>query len=79
MSGRTAFNLNDLDISGNDIIEALDLEPGPEIGRIKELLFERVLDDPSLNTRANLESLLKGISLQTIGQRRYKKGFNQRI
>ncbi|RLB87840.1 MAG: CCA tRNA nucleotidyltransferase [Deltaproteobacteria bacterium] len=79
LSGRTAFNLNDLDISGNDIIEALDLEPGPEIGRIKELLFERVLEDPSLNTRANLESLLKGISLQTIGQRRYKKGFNQRI
>ena len=55
-----AFNMNDLDISGSDIMELLDLEPGPEVGRIKEMLFERVLDDPNLNTRANLESLLKG-------------------
>lgn len=60
VSGRAVFNMNDLDISGSDIMELLDLEPGPEVGRIKEMLFERVLDDPCLNTRANLESLLKG-------------------
>jgi tRNA nucleotidyltransferase (CCA-adding enzyme) len=53
------FNMNDLDISGSDIMELLGLEPGPEVGRIKGMLFERVLDDPCLNTRANLESLLK--------------------
>jgi hypothetical protein len=60
-------------------MELLGLDPGPEVGRVKEMLFERVLDDPCLNTRANLESLLKGISLQTIGWQRYKKDFNQQI
>jgi tRNA nucleotidyltransferase (CCA-adding enzyme) len=53
-----AFNINDLDISGTDIIELLDLESGPEVGRIKEVLFERVLEDPSLNTRPLLEQLI---------------------
>jgi hypothetical protein len=64
--------MNDLAISGQDIMEILDIEPGPEIGRIKKLLFERVLEDPCLNTRTHLESFLNGISLQTIGHQRYK-------
>ncbi len=58
LSGRAAFNMNDLDISGSDIIELLGLKAGPEVGRIKKMLFERVLEDPSLNTRIDLESLL---------------------
>jgi tRNA nucleotidyltransferase/poly(A) polymerase len=58
LSGRAVFNMRDLAISGNDIIAILDLEPGPEVGRIKEILFEQVLDDPCLNNRASLEQLL---------------------
>lgn len=64
LSGRAAFNINDLDISGSDIIELLGLEPGPEVGRIKKMLFERVLEDPSLNTRIDLESLLDPLKKQ---------------
>jgi len=55
---QAAFNINDLNISGIDIIELLGLEPGPEIGRIKETLFEMVLEDPSHNTRPILEKLI---------------------
>jgi hypothetical protein len=29
------------------------------VGRIKQQLFEKVLDDPSLNTRENLVQMLK--------------------
>jgi len=59
VSGRTAFNVNDLAISGRDIMELLQMAPGPQVGRIKECLLERVLEDPSLNTRQRLEQLLR--------------------
>ncbi len=36
----------------------LGIRPGREIGEILERLLERVLDDPSLNTREKLEALL---------------------
>lgn len=61
LSDRAAFNINDLDISGTHIIELLNLKPGPEVGRIKAILFDRVLDDPSLNTRPCLEQLVKSM------------------
>jgi len=64
LSDRAAFNINDLDISGTDIIELLDLEPGPEIGRIKSMLFERVLEDPLLNTRPLLKQLIHSLKKQ---------------
>jgi tRNA nucleotidyltransferase (CCA-adding enzyme) len=58
LSDRAAFNINDLDISGTEIIRLLDLKPGPEVGRIKKMLFELVLEDPSQNVRPLLESLV---------------------
>ncbi len=61
LSDRAAFNINDLDISGTVIIELLNLKPGPEVGRIKAILFDRVLDDPSLNTRPCLEQLVNAM------------------
>lgn len=47
-----------LALTGNDIIRVLDLAPGPEVGRIKRQLFEKVLDDPSLNRRDTLMALV---------------------
>ncbi|WP_033398353.1 CCA tRNA nucleotidyltransferase [Desulfospira joergensenii] len=55
---RAAFNLNDLAVDGEDIIEVLEIEPGPEVGRIKELLFEKVLENPALNSKKYLVHLL---------------------
>lgn len=59
MSGRAAFNINDLDISGSDICRLLNIPPGPEVGEVKKYLFEQVLADPALNDRNTLLSLVK--------------------
>ena len=54
-----AVSTRDLAIDGNDLMAELGLEPGPEVGRIQRELFERVLDDPDLNTRESLLALAR--------------------
>lgn len=54
-----AFSLRDLKIDGNDLIAVLGMKPGPEIGRVLNALFERVLDDPALNDREKLLELAR--------------------
>ncbi len=44
----------DLAIKGKDLMDALQLQPGPAIGRILERLVDLVLDDPATNTRDTL-------------------------
>jgi len=53
-----AFKLADLAIDGEDVKTVLGVDEGPEIGRILQVLFEAVLDDPGLNTRERLLGLL---------------------
>jgi putative nucleotidyltransferase with HDIG domain len=50
------FSIKDLAIDGNDIIQTLNMKPGPQIGKILQKLFEEVDEDLSLNTK---EYLLK--------------------
>lgn len=57
MGGSKALNVNSLDISGHEIAGLLNMKPSPEIGRIKALLLERVLDDPLLNRNEELKTL----------------------
>lgn len=57
----TAFSEKDLKVTGVEIMEALGIPPGPEVGRIKRALFERVLDEPESNTPARLLELAKEI------------------
>jgi len=59
IAAANAFSLRDLKIDGNDIMRELGIPPGPEVGRILSDLFERVLDEPSLNTREKLIELAK--------------------
>ncbi len=54
-----AFSLRDLAIGGNDLMRELDVPQGPEIGRILNALFERVLDEPELNERETLLALAR--------------------
>ena len=54
-----AFSPRDLKIDGNDIMQELGIKPGPEVGRIINALFERVLDDPALNERETLLRLAR--------------------
>ena len=54
----SAFGTKDLAISGNDVIRALSVAPGPIVGRVLERLLERVLDNPALNERDALLAIL---------------------
>ncbi len=45
--------IKDLDINGNDLVNA-GIEPGPEIGRILRGLLDIVLEDPSKNKKDTL-------------------------
>lgn len=55
-----AVSIKDLKISGKDIIE-LGVSQGKEIGIVLKLIFERVLEDSSLNERKILIKLAKEI------------------
>jgi tRNA nucleotidyltransferase/poly(A) polymerase len=57
----TAFSPSDLEVDGNDVMRELGIPPGPEVGRIIGVLFERVLDDPDLNARDRLLALIREI------------------
>jgi putative nucleotidyltransferase with HDIG domain len=48
----------DLAVDGNDIMRATGWGPGPNVGRALEMLLERVLQEPELNNRDTLLSLL---------------------
>jgi tRNA nucleotidyltransferase (CCA-adding enzyme) len=50
-----------LAVDGNDLQRALDLPPGPEIGRILDRLTEAVLDDPRLNEPDRLLALARAV------------------
>ncbi len=60
-NGPAGFSIRDLDINGKEVMALLDLPQGPAVGRVMNLLFERVLDDPTLNTRAELEALARSL------------------
>ena len=59
LEGDTILTVNDLAIGGRDVMAALQIKPGPAVGAALEWLLEKVLDDPSLNEREILLSLLQ--------------------
>ena len=46
--------VGDLAITGKDLMEGLQMPPGPAVGRILAMLLQRVIDDPARNTRETL-------------------------
>ena len=62
MTEQTAFQMKHLKITGTDIIQILGIAPGPDVGKIKQKLFEMVLDDPAKNNYNDLEE--RCLSLQ---------------
>jgi len=57
----SAFSLKDLEIDGNDVMAELGIPSGPRVGQILDELFERVTDDPKLNTREHLLKLAREV------------------
>ncbi len=48
------LDVTDLAINGHDLMEALQLKPGPILGKLLHELFEAVMEKPELNTKAAL-------------------------
>ncbi len=55
------WSISDLKISGNDIKNALDIEPSPVVGRILDAIFNECVLNPSLNNRDSL--IKKAVSI----------------
>lgn len=53
------LSVADLAVSGREIMQVLDLKPGPGIGKVLELLHARVLESPELNERKILMDFLE--------------------
>lgn len=48
------LDVTDLAIDGTDLMQELNLPPGPIIGKLLHALFEQVMEDPQLNTKESL-------------------------
>lgn len=59
--GKVEFSENDLAINGYVIMDFLDIPPGPQIRQVKEYLFDKVLEDPTLNNESDLKRLMTEI------------------
>ncbi|MDE2144706.1 MAG: HD domain-containing protein [Patescibacteria group bacterium] len=51
-----------LKINGSELMELLNISPGPRVGYILAALLEEVLDDPAKNTKEYLEKRAKELS-----------------
>ena len=56
--GRPPLTVGDLALTGRDLI-SLGMKPSPRFGEILDRLLEMVLDEPGLNTRERLVTLVQ--------------------
>ncbi|MGB5266021.1 MAG: CCA tRNA nucleotidyltransferase [Polyangiales bacterium] len=57
-----ALTTQDLAISGNDVIEHLEGGAGPIVGEILRTLLDRVIEEPSLNSRDKLMPMVEELA-----------------
>jgi len=57
-----------LKVRGTDVMEILNILPGPKIGYILAILLEEVLDEPGKNTKENLESRIRNLGMLSDGE-----------
>ncbi|MFA5932835.1 MAG: CCA tRNA nucleotidyltransferase [Microgenomates group bacterium] len=55
------FSISDLKINGQDVMEALNIQPGKKVGEILQKLFEEVLEDSNKNNKEYLLNRIKEI------------------
>jgi tRNA nucleotidyltransferase (CCA-adding enzyme) len=59
LAAGVALDLHGLAVDGSDLMAELGMEPGPGLGRLLDWLLERVIADPSVNTREGLLDLAR--------------------
>jgi tRNA nucleotidyltransferase (CCA-adding enzyme) len=58
------LEVGDLAVTGKELMDALAMPPGPAVGRILGMLLQRVLDDPSRNTKDYLKQAAQELELE---------------
>jgi tRNA nucleotidyltransferase (CCA-adding enzyme) len=61
---RDPLSVAELAVTGGDLLVALDMLPGPAVGRLLAVLLDRVLIDPAVNTRDQLIAISRGLELE---------------
>ncbi len=64
LAAGVVLDLQGLAVDGTDLIGELGLTPGPLVGRILGRLLDRVIGDPTLNTRDRLLAIARSIQAQ---------------
>lgn len=57
LAEENAFKIKDLEVGGKDIIDTLNIKPGPRVGEILQILFDAVLDEKVPNEKETLIAL----------------------
>lgn len=65
--GDGAFSLRDLAVNGAQVMQRLDLRPGPIVGTILAELLKAVLDDPAQNTEEKLLEIAEKLYRERVG------------
>jgi len=55
---QNAFTPKDLAINGNEVMQLLGIDSGPQVGEILKSLMDIVVDNPEMNTKDNLSSFI---------------------
>jgi tRNA nucleotidyltransferase (CCA-adding enzyme) len=50
-----------LAVGGKDVMDILGISPGPGVGKVLDILLEKVTDSPELNTKQALTNILKDL------------------
>ncbi len=56
------LDVTDLAVDGHDLMEELNLKPGPQIGEILDELLEKVLENPELNDKQKLLKIAEDLA-----------------
>jgi tRNA nucleotidyltransferase (CCA-adding enzyme) len=59
LSKETALKRTDLAITGSDVMELLGIQQGEDVGIVLQVLLDRVMEHPELNTRERLVEMVK--------------------
>jgi tRNA nucleotidyltransferase (CCA-adding enzyme) len=61
LASDAAFKIKDLAIGGNELMEALGISPGREVGEILQKLLDAVVENPENNTRGKLIEIARDL------------------
>ncbi len=59
---RDPISVKKLKVDGKDVMKKLEMEPGPKVGQILDVLLGHVLDDPKKNTKKFLEKEIERLA-----------------